>query len=89
MLLLYIILSIIALSAGATFALIKLGKVKDTDGNGIPDVVEEKVADVKHKAKRIKEEVADVVEASKEVVAQIKDIKSAAKGETRKGRKKQ
>jgi hypothetical protein len=49
----------------------------------------QKQGDVKHKAQRIKEEVGDVVEASKEVVAQIKDIKSAAKGEARKGRKKQ
>ena len=89
MLLIYILIAIVILGAGATYALTKLGKIEDADGNGIPDVVEEKIEDVKHRTQRIKEEVADVVEASKEVVAQIKDIKSAAKGETRKGRKKQ
>jgi hypothetical protein len=89
MLLIYIIIAAAIIAAGAIFALTKLGKIADTDMNGIPDVVEEKIENVKHRAKRVKEEVADVIEASKEVVTQIKDIKSAAKGEARKGRKKQ
>lgn len=89
MLLIYILIAAAIIAAGAIFALTKLGKIADFDGDGIPDAVENKIEDVKHRAQRIKEEVADVVEASKEVVAQIKDIKSAAKGETRKGRKKQ
>jgi hypothetical protein len=89
MLLIYILIAAAIIAAGAIFALTKLGKIADADGNGIPDVVEEKIEDAKYRAKRIKEEVGDVIEASKEVVAQIKDIKSAAKGEARKGRKKQ
>jgi hypothetical protein len=89
MLLLYILIAAAIIAAGAIFTLTKLGKIADADGDGIPDAVEEKIEDIKHKAQRIKEEVGDVVEASKEVVAQIKDIKSAAKGEARKGRKKQ
>jgi hypothetical protein len=89
MLLLYILIAAAIIAAGAIFALTKLGKIADVDENGIPDVVEEKIEDVKYRAQRIKEEVGDVIEASKEVVAQIKDIKSAAKGEARKGRKKQ
>jgi hypothetical protein len=89
MLLLYILIAAAIIAAGSIFALTKLGKIADIDGNGIPDVVEEKIEDAKHRAQRIKEEVGDVVEASKEVIAQIKDIKGAAKGETRKGRKKQ
>ena len=89
MLLLYILIAAAIIAAGVIFALTKLGKIADVDGNGIPDVVEEKIEDVKYRAQRIKEEVGDVIEASKEVVAQIKDIKSAAKGEARKGRKKQ
>jgi hypothetical protein len=89
MLLLYIFIAAAIIAIGAIFALTKLGKIADVDGNGIPDVVEEKIEDVKYRAQRIKEEVGDVIEASKEVVAQIKDIKSAAKGEARKGRKKQ
>ena len=86
---LIIVVGIILVAALATYFLTKSGKIKDADGNGIPDVVEEKIEDTKYRAQRIKEEVGDVVEASKEVIAQIKDIKGAAKGETRKGRKKQ
>jgi nitrogen fixation-related uncharacterized protein len=89
MLLIYIIIAAIVIAVAATYFMVKSGKIEDKDGNGIPDVVDEKIEDVKHKAQRIKEEVGDVIEASKEVVAQIKDIKGAAKGETRKGRKKQ
>ena len=89
MLLIYLIIAALIIALGATYALTKFGKIADVDGNGIPDVVEEKIEDAKHRAQRIKEEVGDVVEASKEVIAQIKDIKGAAKGETRKGRKKQ
>jgi beta-lactam-binding protein with PASTA domain len=89
MLLLYILIAAAIIATGVIFALTKLGKIVDVDGNGIPDAVEEKIEDAKYRAQRIKEEVSDVIEASKEVVAQIKDIKGAAKGETRKGRKKQ
>jgi hypothetical protein len=89
MLLIYIIIAAIVIAVAATYFMTKFGKIEDQDGDGIPDVVEEKIEDVKYKAQRIKEEVGDVIEASKEVVAQIKDIKGAAKGETRKGRKKQ
>jgi hypothetical protein len=89
MLLIYIIIAAIVIAVITTYALTKLGKIADIDGNGIPDAVEEKIEDAKYRAQRIKEEVSDVVEASKEVIAQIKDIKGAAKGETRKGRKKQ
>jgi hypothetical protein len=89
MLLLYILIAAAIIATGVIFALTKLGKITDVDRDGIPDVIEEKIEDAKYRAQRIKEEVGDVVEASKEVIAQIKDIKGAAKGETRKGRKKQ
>lgn len=89
MLLVYIIISTVIIAIGATYALIKFGKIKDQNDNNIPDAVDKKIADVKYKTKRIKEEVKDVVKASKEVIDQIKDIKEAANGEARKGRKKQ
>ena len=69
--------------------------VEDKDGNLIPDVIEEKVEEVKEvvkevkvRAKRVAEEVKDVATAAKEVVKQSKDVVNAAKGNTsRKGRK--
>ena len=69
--------------------------IEDKDGNLIPDVIEEKVEDVKEvvkevkvRAKRVAEEVKDVAAAAKEVVKQSKDVVSAAKGGgSRRGRK--
>ena len=69
--------------------------VEDKDGNLIPDVIEEKVEEVKEvvkevkvRAQRVAEEAKDVAQAAKEVVKQSKDVVNAAKGNTsRKGRK--
>jgi gas vesicle protein len=90
---LIIVVGVILVAALVTYFLTKSGKIKDADGNGIPDVIEEKVEEVvtqtKARAKRVKEEVADVVTATKEVVKQVKDVTDAAKGKApiRKGRK--
>lgn len=90
---LYLFLGL-ALVAGVVIYLMKKGKIKDADGDLIPDAVEEKVAEakatvkeVKRRAKRVKEEVADVVEEIKEVVDQTKDVADAVKGKPRRGRK--
>jgi gas vesicle protein len=68
--------------------------IEDKDGNGIPDVIDEKVEEVKEvvkevkvRAKRVAEEVKDVATAAKEVVKQSKDVVNAAKGNSRRGRK--
>lgn len=90
---LIIVVGILLVAALTTYFLTKSGKIKDADGNGIPDVVEEKVEKVinetKVRAKRVNEEFADVVIAAKEVVKQTKDVTEAAKGKSpiRKGRK--
>ena len=90
---LIIVVGIILVATLVTYFLTKSGKIKDADGNSIPDVIEEKVEEVvtqtKARAKRVKEEVADVVTAAKEVVKQVKDVTDAAKGKApiRKGRK--
>jgi len=90
---LYLLLGI-ALVIGVIVALTKLGKIKDSDGDLIPDAVEEKVEDVKEvvqetkrRVKRVKEELDDVVEEVKDVIEQVGDIPSAAKGKPRRGRK--
>ena len=89
-----IILGVVAVSAAVVVYLQKTGKIKDADGDLIPDAVEEKVEQVKEvakevkvRAKRVKEEAKDVVNAAKEVVKQSKDVVTAAKGTPRKGRK--
>jgi hypothetical protein len=94
-----IILAIAAVAAGAIYIATKYFKAfKDVDNDGIPDEVEDKVAEgkaavtktvkqVKTRAKRVKEELGDVVDAAKDVVEQSKDVVKAAKGGARKGRK--
>lgn len=89
-----IILAVLAAAVGITIYLQKTGKVKDADGNLIPDAIEEKVEEVKEvakevkaKAKRVAQEAKDVVDAAKEVAKQSKDVVTAAKGTTRRGRK--
>jgi beta-lactam-binding protein with PASTA domain len=94
-----IIVLILALVAGAVYVGTKFfGLTKDEDKDGIPDIVEDKVADaksavkkttkeVKRRAKRVKEELKDVADAASDVVDQTKDIAAAVKGKPRKGRK--
>lgn len=90
-----IILAIVAIGAAFYFYNIITGKIKDTDGDFIPDVVEEKVEDiktevkakagaVKAKAKAVKKEVADVKKAAKKVVEEAKDVVNVAKKPTKK-----
>jgi predicted Holliday junction resolvase-like endonuclease len=96
---LLITLLVLAVAAGVVYISTKYFKAfKDLDNDGIPDEVEEKVAEtkatvkktvkvVKNRAKRVKEELNDVVAAAKDVVAQSKDVAEAVKGGARKGRK--
>ena len=90
-----IIIASFVLFFGLIIYLEKTKIIQDKDGNLIPDVIEEKVEEVKEvakevkvRAKRVAEEVKDIAAAAKEVVKQSKDVVSAAKGDgVRKGRK--
>jgi hypothetical protein len=83
-----VILVLAAVIVGTVIYLQKTKIIEDKDGNFIPDVIEEKVVEVKVRAKRITEEVKDVATAAKEVVKQSKDVVNAAKGDgARRGRK--
>ena len=95
---LLIILVVLALIAAVYVYLIKKGKIKDDDHDFIPDVVEDKVSDiketvdrtkkeVKRRSKRIKEEIDDFAEAAKNLTNQSGDVIDAIKGTSRKGRK--
>lgn len=92
------VLIILAVVVAGVLVATKFGFVKDEDKNGVPDAVEEKVAEVKVKveevkqevvkrAKRVKEEAKDVAKAAKEVTKQAKQVAKAAGGAPRKGRK--
>ena len=67
--------------------------IKDENNNMIPDLLEEKMADLKEdvsiRVSRVGEELKDVSKAIKEVGNQIGDIPKAATGKTRPGRKPQ
>ncbi len=93
-----IILVVLALIASVYVYLIKKGKIKDDDHDYIPDVVEDKVSEIKEtvgnatkevksRAKRIKEELDDVASAARNLTNQTGDIIDAVKGTGRKGRK--
>ena len=85
----------IAITAGAVVYLIKKGKIKDSDGDFIPDVVEDKfedikediedvIEDVKEKVEDIKEDVEDFVEEVKDLPAKISRKKPGPKRSSRK-----
>ena len=83
-----VILVLATVIAATTIYLKKIKIYEDKDGDLIPDAIEEKVVEVKVRAKRIAEEAKDVATAAKEVVKQSKDVVSAAKGDgARRGRK--
>ena len=67
------------------------GLTTDENNNMIPDLLEEKMADLKKdfsdRVSRVGEELKDVSKAIKEVGNQIGDIPKAATGKTRTGRK--
>lgn len=84
-----IISGVIALAAVAIIVLQKVGKIKDVDGDLIPDVIEDKVEEVKVVAKEVKtrakkvvKEAKEVVEATKKVAKEAKDVVDAAKSST-------
>ena len=59
------VLVIILVLAAALFIAMKTGKVRDADGNNIPDVLEEKVAEVKEVVEKVKKATSKKPEAKK------------------------
>lgn len=66
---LYLFLAL-ALVIGVTIFLIKKGKIKDSDGDLIPDVIEDKVEDI---IEDVEEKVQDIKKDIELKVKQIKD----------------
>jgi F0F1-type ATP synthase membrane subunit b/b' len=74
-----IILGVLLVAAGVYFYFYKQGKINDTDGDYIPDEIEDAVEDVKEtaatikrRAKAVKEEIVDVLEEARDVTDALK-----------------
>jgi len=71
--------------------LTRKGLTKDDNNNMIPDILEEKFAELKEdvsiRVDRVGQELKDVGKAIKEVGNQIGDVPGAVTGKTRPGRK--
>jgi len=85
-----IILALLAVGAGIVYFLMKKGKIKDVDGDLIPDVIEDKVDEVKTKINKkttaVKTRVKKVKAEVKDVVEEVKDVVSAIKGKPTKSK---
>lgn len=75
----------------AAIWLTRKGLTRDENNNMIPDILEEKMSELKQdvstRVERVGEELKDVSKAIKEVGNQIGDIPGAVVGKTRPGRK--
>ena len=90
----FILIAVIALLVVVNIAAIwmtRKGLTRDDNNNMIPDLLEEKMAELKQdvsiRVERVGEEIKDVGKAIKEVGNQLGDIPKAATGKTRPGRK--
>jgi len=90
----FILIAVIALLVVVNIAAIwmtRKGLTRDDNNNMIPDLLEEKMAELKEdvsiRVDRVGEELKDVGKAIKEVGNQLGDIPAAATGKTRPGRK--
>jgi len=82
---------LIVLNMVVAIMLAKKGFTKDENNNMIPDILEEKFADIKadvsNKVDRVGQELKDVSIAIKEVGKQISHVPKAVQGQKRIGKK--
>jgi hypothetical protein len=70
----------LAVAGGITYLLMRKGKIQDLNNNNIPDVIEEKVAEVKETATNLKNDVKAKTKKAKEIVKEVaKVVKTDAK----------
>ncbi len=84
-----IIVIALAVAGALTYLLMKKGKIQDLNNNNIPDVIEEKVAEVKETATNLKNDVKAKTKKAKQIVAEAaKVIKTDAKAKKPANKKK-
>lgn len=76
-----IILALIAVAAGAVVYFIKKGKIKDTDGDYIPDVVEDAAEDVEEFVEEAVKDGKELLADAKATAKNLKDKYDAVKDE--------
>ena len=74
-----VILALAVIGVGVVIYLIKKGKIADSDGDYIPDAVEDAVEDVKEFAEDVKETAAEVKRRAKAVKEELKDVVEEAR----------
>lgn len=65
---------LLAVAGGVTYLLMKKGKIQDLNNNNIPDVIEDKVAEVKETATNLKNDVKAKTKKAKEIVAEVAKV---------------
>ncbi len=78
-----IIVALLAIAGVAIFFGMKSGKIEDKNNNNIPDAIEEKVAEVKETAKKVKAVAEKATKVAKTVVVEKKATKKAAPKKTK------
>ena len=78
-----IVVLVIAIGAIATFIAMKKGTIADANNNNIPDAIEEKVAEVKEVAKKVKAVAEKATKVAKTVVVEKKATKKPAAKKTK------
>jgi hypothetical protein len=78
-----IVVLVIAIGAIATFIAMKKGTIADANNNNIPDAIEEKVAEVKEVAKKVKAVAEKATKVAKTVVVEKKATKKAPAKKTK------
>ena len=78
-----IVVLVIAIGAVATFIAMKKGTIADANNNNIPDAIEEKVAEVKEVAKKVKAVAEKATKVAKTVVVDKKATKKPAAKKTK------
>lgn len=75
---------LVAAGAGVAIYFMKTGKIKDADGDLIPDAIEDAVEDVKVRAKNVAKEAKEAKAAIKTAAKETKDVVKAVAGKSKK-----